>query len=60
MRIFDRWGKQIFFTTDPNLGWDGKYNGELVPQGVYYYIINFTDSQNYNKQILKGEVIVFY
>ncbi|MGB4665843.1 MAG: PKD domain-containing protein, partial [Bacteroidales bacterium] len=24
MRIFDRWGKQIFFTTNPNLGWDGK------------------------------------
>jgi gliding motility-associated-like protein len=60
MRIFNRWGNQIFFTTNPNIGWDGKYNGKLVPQGVYYYIINFTDSQNYNKHILQGSLTVIY
>ena len=60
MRIFNRWGNQLFFTTDPNLGWDGKYNDKLVPQGVYYYIINFTDSQNYNKHILQGSLTVIY
>jgi len=60
MRIFNRWGNQIFFTTDPNIGWDGKYNGKLVPQGVYYYIINFTDSQNYNKHTLQGSLTVIY
>ncbi|MBK6934220.1 MAG: PKD domain-containing protein [Bacteroidales bacterium] len=33
MRIFDRWGKEIFYTRDINQGWDGTYNGEIVPQG---------------------------
>lgn len=27
MMIFDRWGNQIFMTTDVNKGWDGRANG---------------------------------
>ena len=50
----------LSFTTDPNIGWDGKYKGELVPQGVYSYIINFTDSQDYNRHTLQGEITVIY
>jgi len=38
-RIFDRWGKQLFYTTDINVGWDGKFNGEYVKQDVYVYSI---------------------
>jgi gliding motility-associated-like protein len=38
-RIYDRWGKQLFFTTDFNVGWDGKYNGEFVKQDVYVYMV---------------------
>ncbi len=60
MRIFNRWGNQLFYSTDPSKGWDAKYNGKLVPQGVYYYIINFTDSQNYNKHILQSNLTVIY
>ena len=36
---FDRWGKQLFYTTDINVGWDGKFNGEYVKQDVYVYSI---------------------
>jgi len=38
-RIYDRWGKQLFFTTDFNVGWDGKFNGEYVKQDVYVYMV---------------------
>ena len=38
-RIYDRWGKQLFYTTDINVGWDGKFNGEYVKQDVYVYSI---------------------
>jgi len=48
------------FTTNPNICWDGKYKGELVPQGVYSYIINFTDSQDFNRHTLQGEITVIY
>ena len=36
-RIFDRWGVQVFQTTDPSEGWDGNYNGKPAPVGVYVW-----------------------
>jgi gliding motility-associated-like protein len=38
-RIFDRWGKQVFETTNRDEGWDGTIKGKLVNSDVYYYII---------------------
>ena len=36
--IIDRWGKEMFYTTDPQEGWDGKDSqGRDVPMGVYVY-----------------------
>ncbi len=39
-RIFDRWGKEMFSTTDPNKGWDGNYNGNPAPFGVYVWEVD--------------------
>jgi gliding motility-associated-like protein len=40
MKIFNRWGLQVFETEDPDINWDGKVTGtnKLVSPGVYYYI----------------------
>ena len=36
--VFDRWGKEIFRSSDPNKGWDGTYaNGILAEQSIYTY-----------------------
>jgi gliding motility-associated-like protein len=37
--VFDRWGKQLFASHNPDDKWDGKSNGADVPDGVYFYII---------------------
>ncbi len=42
LAIYDRWGNVIFakenFSANvPELGWDGKYNGKEVVQGVYIW-----------------------
>jgi gliding motility-associated-like protein len=37
LRIFDRWGKCVFETSDIDEGWDGKYKGVPQPMGVYVY-----------------------
>lgn len=34
--IFNRWGKKLFEWTDISQGWDGKYNGSDVADGVYF------------------------
>jgi gliding motility-associated-like protein len=38
-RVFNRWGQEVFSTTDHNAGWDGKWKGEDAPIGSYQYII---------------------
>jgi len=38
-RIFNRWGQEIFTTTDINAGWDGSYKGMPQESGVYHYLI---------------------
>jgi gliding motility-associated-like protein len=43
MRIYNRAGNVIFETEDYKKGWDGSYDGSLVPDGQYYYEINATD-----------------
>ncbi len=42
--IFDRWGKEVFSSTDPAQPWNGRVlnSQDLVPDGVYYYVIKTT------------------
>lgn len=39
--IFNRWGQQIWSTTDRYEAWDGQVDGQFVPQGVYAYYCSF-------------------
>jgi gliding motility-associated-like protein len=42
MKIFNRWGQQIFETNDPNTGWNGiMSNGQAASEDSYIYHINF-------------------
>ena len=44
MRVFDRWGQQIFESYDLNVGWDGTFKGEKIQESaVYTYYIYFKD-----------------
>ncbi|MCB0700961.1 MAG: gliding motility-associated C-terminal domain-containing protein [Chitinophagales bacterium] len=38
--IYDRWGKQVFTTTDPTNEWDGTINGEKAAVGVYIFEVD--------------------
>lgn len=42
MYIYSREGQLVFHTTDPYLGWNGGYNGNLMPAGCYVYKITYT------------------
>lgn len=39
--IQNRWGQEVFRTTDPDEGWDGTYQGELAQMGVYTYKVRY-------------------
>lgn len=48
--IFNRWGQKLYEWTDPSGGWDGKYKGKDVKQGVYFVLVNAkgADGRKYN------------
>lgn len=39
-KVYNRWGKLVFETTDPDINWDGTYKktNKKVPDGIYYYV----------------------
>lgn len=48
--IFNRWGQKLYEWHDPAGGWDGKFNGKPVKQGVYYVLVKAkgADGRKYN------------
>ncbi len=40
--ILNRWGSIVFRTSDPSEFWDGKYEGETAPLGVYVYYLKYS------------------
>jgi len=54
--IFNRWGQEVFKTTDPSARWDGKYLGIPAEMGTYMYYLKFKSGINKLVQTLKGDV----
>ena len=50
--IYDRWGKEMFMSSNPSQYWNGSTEeGSKAPDGVYYYIINATcQGTDYKKE----------
>lgn len=44
MRVYNKWGELMFESTNPDKGWDGKVSGEIVPQGVYVYVLRYKNT----------------
>lgn len=54
-RIFNRWGQQVFETTDAKASWDGTYKGVAQEAGVYGYIIRIATPDG-KVRAYKGDV----
>ena len=56
IQIYNRWGNLIFAQAPYQNNWDGKnQNGELLPNGTYYYILNINRA---NGDIIQGDVLL--
>lgn len=40
LTIYDRWGERLFESTDVNNGWDGKFRGRKMDNGVFAYTLS--------------------
>ncbi len=57
IRIFDRWGNVVFASRDKGFRWGGEVNGNLIPNTMYNYVIQYKDL--YGEQfVLKGNLLV--
>lgn len=48
--IFNRWGRKVYSSTQPGLGWDGTIGKGQASPGVYFYVIEaqgFLENEKY-------------
>ncbi|MGV3612533.1 MAG: gliding motility-associated C-terminal domain-containing protein [Fluviicola sp.] len=43
VHIFNRWGEEVFSESGSFTGWDGKYRGEICPDGIYAVQLIYED-----------------
>lgn len=50
--VYNRWGQELYHTTDPGDGWDGHIGGSVAATGAYYYLVKAegTDGIQYVKK----------
>jgi gliding motility-associated-like protein len=60
LQVFNRWGKVVFQTQDPEIRWDGRHyqNGQEVAEGVYFYVCDVYEARlsGLTKRTLSGSV----
>ena len=56
--VYNRWGETLFESKDHTIGWDGTYDGKIVPEGNYTWSIWFRDSRTDKKYQETGSVML--
>ncbi|HLP19798.1 MAG TPA: PKD domain-containing protein [Chitinophagales bacterium] len=55
LAVYNRWGNKVFSTTNIEQGWDGRYNEEPQPLGVYVWMVS-ADAKDGERIVKKGNV----
>jgi len=61
IQIVNRWGEQVFESSDTSFKWDGTSNGHQCADGTYYYLIKYSCSNfsgELSQRIIKGNVML--
>jgi gliding motility-associated-like protein len=56
IRIFNRWGAEVFYSTRMANAWDGTINGEPAPTGVYVYVVTIKGFQFSRVMVERGSL----
>lgn len=56
-KILDRWGETLFVSDDPKIGWDGTYQGKIVQDDTYTYVLKYISCEDAKKEkVITGHV----
>lgn len=51
--VFNRWGEVLYQSENAGMHWDGTYKGEIVQNGLYYYLMS------YRKKVLNSTAVEY-
>jgi gliding motility-associated-like protein len=52
LSIYDRGGVRLFYTENPDVRWDGTYNGKALPVGTYFWTIEIGETGEMRRGML--------
>ncbi len=55
VKVYNRWGNQVFESKGYNTPWDGSYNGSTLPSGSYYYHLDLNGN---GTEVRKGWIYI--
>jgi gliding motility-associated-like protein len=58
LKIYNRWGKEIYFTKLQGDSWDGKYRLSPQDAGTYMYYLKYIDPQTNVESVYRGDIIL--
>lgn len=58
LKIYDRWGIEVFSTTDTTQGWDGTFNGGMSQDGLYSWVMDIRNGTDVLIKRKFGEVFL--
>ncbi len=56
LAVYDRWGRVVFESNNPALGWNGMLKGTMLPVDTYIYTCNYVSKETGKKIQTKGTV----
>lgn len=58
LQIFNRWGELMYVSQNPNVSWNGTYQGNVVSDGVYVWRITYKSNHNDSRYEKIGHVTI--
>ena len=56
--VFNRWGKKLYSWKELDGDWDGKHNGHVVSDGVYFLVVNAKGADGKKYHIRKAITVI--
>lgn len=58
LNVYNRWGELVYSNSDRTHSWDGTFNGNPLAEGVYYFVLDYTNHESTSNR-MKGTVTLF-
>ena len=58
--LFDRWGSELYSSTDPSFKWTGEFKGKQLEAGVFVYVAEISFQDASRPVIRRGDLTLIW